>query len=64
MIVPDWLRLACFIVVGVLPAWLDFFTKSTDYTLRGLAMPTLSSLLTGFTIFLARTKGHMPDSIQ
>lgn len=56
MIVPDFVRLGLYIAIAVLPVWIDFFTKSTDYTLRGLAMPTLSSLLTAATVILARTK--------
>lgn len=62
MILPEWVRLLCYIAIAVLPVWIDFFTKSTDYTLRGLAMPTLSSLLTAFTVILARTKSSIPDS--
>jgi hypothetical protein len=57
MIVPDWLRLVLYCTMSVLPVWIDFFTKSTDYSLRGLAMPTLSSLLAAVTVTLARTRG-------
>lgn len=56
MILPEWFRLLLYIAVAVFPVWIDFFTKSTDYSLRGLAMPTLSSLLTAATVALARTR--------
>jgi hypothetical protein len=56
MTIPDIARLFLYIAVAVIPAWIDFFTKSTDYTLRGLMMPILSSLLTAATVTLARTK--------
>lgn len=58
MIIPEWSRLMLYIGVAVLPVWIDFFTKSTDYSLRGLAMPTLSSLLTAATVALARTRSR------
>lgn len=58
MTLPEWFRLLLYIAIGVLPVWIDFFTKSTDYSLRGLAMPVLSSLLTACTVALARTKSN------
>lgn len=61
MIVPIGFRLAMYILVGILPVWIEFFTKSADYSLRGLAMPALSSLLTGCTIVLARTRSKEPE---
>ena len=62
MIIPDIARLGLYIVVAVCPVWIDFFTKSTDYTLRGLMMPVLSSILTAATVTLARTKSREPES--
>jgi len=56
MIIPDSLRLGFYIVVGICPVWQDFFTKSTDYSLRGIAMPVIASIMTAATIILARTK--------
>lgn len=56
MIVPDWMRLVFYIVVIIVPIWQDFFTKSTDYSLRGLAMPTLASVGAAAAVILARTK--------
>jgi len=56
MIIPEFIRLLLYIAVAVLPVWIDFFTKSTDYSLRGLMMPILSSILTAATVTLARTK--------
>lgn len=63
MIISEWTRLVLYILMGVLPVWIDFFTKSTDYSLRGLAMPILSSLLTAVTVTLARThsKNEQPS---
>lgn len=58
MTLPEWSRLGLYVVVGVCPVWIDFFTKSTDYSLRGLAMPTLSSILTAATVMLARTRSQ------
>lgn len=54
-IIPDTFRLCLYIAMGVLPIWQDFFTKSTDYTFRGLAMPIISSLMAIVTITLAKT---------
>lgn len=54
-LISDSLRLLLYICMGVFPVWQDFFTKSTDYTLRGLAMPILSSLTAAVTIILAKT---------
>lgn len=56
MMLPETCRLLLYISVAVLPVWIDFFVKSTDYSLRGLMMPVLSSLLTAATVTLARTK--------
>lgn len=64
MIIPDIIRLLLYILMGVLPVWIDFFTKSTDYSLRGLAMPVLSSALTAVTITLARTTGETKEPPQ
>lgn len=56
MILPEWARFLLYVTVAVLPVWIDFFVKSTDYSLRGLMMPILSSLLTAATVALARSK--------
>lgn len=49
-------RLSLYIAMSMLPIWIDFFKLSTDYSLRGLMMPILSSVLAGVTVTLARTK--------
>lgn len=54
-LISDSLRLVLYICMGVFPIWQEFFTKSTDYSLRGLAMPILASLTTAVTITLAKT---------
>lgn len=54
-LISDSFRLLLYICMGILPIWQDFFTKSTDYSLRGLAMPILSSLTAAVTITLAKT---------
>lgn len=56
MKIPEWFRLTLYVMVAVLPVWIDFFTKSTDYSFRGLMMPALGSMLTACTVILARTK--------
>lgn len=61
MIIPNWTRLLLYIGMAVLPVWIEFFTKSTDYTLRGLAMPALSSALAAITVTLARTTAKTPE---
>lgn len=55
MIIPDWARLLLYIGMAVFPVWIDFFTKSTDYSLRGLAMPVLTSLNAAVVVTLAKT---------
>ncbi len=47
---PHATRLALYIAISVLPIWVDFFKLSTDYSVRGLMMPFLSSLLAGCTV--------------
>lgn len=61
MIVPDWVRLLLYISVGVCPVWQDFFTKSTDYSLRGLMMPLISTVMVASVVVLARTKSQTPE---
>lgn len=61
MKVPCWVRLCIYIIIAILPTWIDFFTKSTDYSFRGLMMPILASFLTGCTVFLARTVSDHPE---
>ena len=56
MIVPEWFKLTCYMLAPVVPVWSDFFAKSTDYTLRGLAMPILASITAGVSVLLARTR--------
>lgn len=55
MIISDAFRLLLYILMGVIPIWADFFAKSTDYTLRGLAMPILASASAATAITLAKT---------
>lgn len=61
MIVNDWFRLILYIAAMVIPIWVKFFTTSTDYTLRGLAIPILESLGAAVVVMLARTKGRTID---
>lgn len=60
MKIPSWGRLLLYIVMSMLPIWIDFFKLSTDYSLRGLMMPILSSLLAAVTVTLARTTSIGP----
>lgn len=48
-------RLWLYIAMAILPVWIDFFKLSTDYTLRGLAMPILTSINAAVVVALART---------
>lgn len=61
MIVPEWIRIICYIGVACLPIWIDWAAKSWDTSARGLTMPILGSLLTGLTVFLARTRAAVPE---
>lgn len=60
MKIPPWARLLLYMAMVALPVWIDFFKLSTDYSLRGLAMPVLSSLLAMVTVALARTTSTGP----
>lgn len=48
-------RLALYIIMSILPIWIDFFKISTDYSFRGLMMPILVSLNAGVIVTLAKT---------
>lgn len=61
MIVPEWFRLVLFMVAPVVPIWSDFFAKSTDYSVRGLAMPGLQSITAAVSVLLARTRSRQPE---
>jgi hypothetical protein len=60
MKIPPWARLLLYMAMSAIPFWIDFFKLSTDYSLRGLAMPILSSLLAMVTVALARTTSTGP----
>ncbi len=55
----NW-RLALYVAVVVLPIWQEFFTKSADFSLRGLAMPIISSLSAAAAVTLAKTSAKRP----
>ena len=61
MKIQPWARLTLYISMVVVPIWIDFFKLSTDYSLRGLMMPILSSLLAAITVTLARTTSIGPE---
>lgn len=61
MIIAPWFRLFLLIMAGVLPVWQRFFTTSTDFTFRGLAMPTIDSLGVACVIVIARTRNPLVD---
>lgn len=63
MIIPNWSRLVLYNIMVILPIWQDFFTKSTDYSIRGLAMPVIASLLAAVTVTLARTTAKTKEEI-
>lgn len=61
MIVPPWLRLLLLVLAGIIPRWQSFFTTSTDYSLRGLAMPIIDSVGIACVIIIARTRNPLVD---
>jgi hypothetical protein len=61
MIVPPSIRLVLLVLAGVIPRWQAFFTTSTDYSLRGLAMPLIDSLGIACVIIIARTRNPLVD---
>lgn len=61
MIVAPWLRLVFLILAGVLPRWQLFFSTSSDYSMRGLAMPFVDSLGIAVVIVIARTRNPLID---
>lgn len=61
MIVPPWFRLLLLVLAGIIPRWQLFFTTSTDYTLRGLAMPIVDSIGVACVIIIARTRNPLVD---
>lgn len=48
-------RLILYIAMAILPVWIDFFKVSTDYSVRGLAMPILTSVNAAVIVTLAKT---------
>ena len=62
MNVPDWIRLALYIVAAILPTWSEYFTTSTDYTFRGLTIPVLASINSAVIVLLARTRSPRLDA--
>lgn len=54
-------RLLLYIAMAILPVWIDFFKVSTDYSLRGLAMPILTSLNAAVVVMLAKTSPVVPS---
>lgn len=61
MIVPPWFRLLLLVLAGIIPRWQLFFTTSTDYTPRGLAMPIVDSIGVACVIIIARTRNPLVD---
>lgn len=66
MIISDGWRLLLYVLMGIFPVWQDFFTRSTDYTVRGLAMPILASASSAVAIALAKTstKKETPAKVE
>lgn len=61
MKISPMLRLWLYIGASVTPIWLDFFKLSTDYSLRGLAMPIFASVNAAIIVTLARTASREPE---
>lgn len=59
--VANWIRFVLFVLMGIWLVWIDFFTKSTDYSFRGLMMPVLATLSVATTVALARTRDKTPS---
>lgn len=58
MILSDATRLWLYVIMGVGPIWQDFFTKSLDFSFRGLMMPTISTIVTASAVILAKTSAR------
>lgn len=61
MIVSPFFRLVLLVLAGIVPRWQLFFTTSTDYSLRGLAMPAIDSIGIACVIIIARTRNPLVD---
>ena len=64
VMISDASRLCLYVVMGVGPIWQDFFTKSSDYSFRGLAMPLVSTLVTASAVILAKTSSKKDSPEQ
>lgn len=61
MIISPGARLFLLVLAGVVPRWQLFFTTSTDYSLRGLAMPMIDSIGIACVVIIARTRNPLVD---
>lgn len=61
MIISPIGRLILLVLAGIVPRWQLFFTTSTDYSLRGLAMPAIDSVGIACVIIIARTRNPLVD---
>ena len=61
MILPAWVRLALYNLIACIPVWTEFFTNKVDYSLRGLTIPILGSIMSMATVTLARTRADQPE---
>lgn len=64
MTLPSGLRLILYNIVSCVPVWTEFFTNKIDYTLRGLAIPILGSIMSMATVTLARTRSNQPETVS
>ncbi len=63
MIISQAARLWLYIAMAILPIWLDFFKMSTDFSLRGMAMPVIASVNAAVIVALAKTSPP-PDTAK
>lgn len=61
MIISPSSRLILLVLAGITPVWERFFNNSTDYSLRGLAIPILGSISVAVVIVIARTRNPLVD---
>ena len=64
MIISPLARLSLLVLAGVLPVWQRFFTLSQDFSLLGIAGPSIDSLGIACVIIIARTKNPLVDGEQ
>ena len=58
---PGW-RLFLYVMMSILPVWVDFFKNSQDFSFRGLMNPLLNSMYAAVVVTLAKTAPTNDDT--